>query len=92
VFGFRLICRGPQDNLFALAVCAKLKLHDRAIELVAVRIVDLAQGCEFDVGRFTALTPAEFYVEDDGRHDTNSNLLHPAAIVVRGAPLLPLAY
>jgi hypothetical protein len=53
-----------------VAVCAKLKLHpgtgDKATDLIAVKIVDLARGGELDVGRLTALTLAEFGVEDDG--------------------------
>jgi hypothetical protein len=53
-----------------VAVCGRLKLHagtgDRATDLVAVKIVDLARGGEFDVDRLTALALAEFGVEDDG--------------------------
>jgi hypothetical protein len=53
-----------------VAVCARLKLRagtgDRATDLVAVKIVDLARGGECDVGRLTALTLAEFGLKDDG--------------------------
>jgi hypothetical protein len=53
-----------------VAVCVRLKLHagtgDRATDLIAVKIVDLARGGEFDVSRLTALTLAEFDAEDDG--------------------------
>jgi hypothetical protein len=55
-----------------VAVCARLKLRagtgDRATDLVAVKIVDLARSGECDVGRLTALTLAEFGVEDDASY------------------------
>jgi hypothetical protein len=64
-----------------VTVCARLKLHagrgDKATDLVAVKIVDLARRGEFDVGRLTTLTLAEFGVEDDGSsrgHATESAL------------------
>jgi hypothetical protein len=53
-----------------VAACATLKLcvgvADRATELVALKIIDLALAGECDKDKLTALTLAEFGAENDG--------------------------
>jgi hypothetical protein len=51
-------------------VCGRLELStltgDRASELVAVTIIELAMAGEWNAKRLTARTPAEFGVGNDG--------------------------